>query len=185
MVNRSNARSRLIVVASLVLPALLAACGPSAEEKARRASAAEARAAAAQALADRREAMMSRAEERSRTGDQGPPRVYDPGYRVARCGGRTITDDVGYIKAPSLIGDSEAAPSAAVCENTKAGRAIIAWRDWFCEGDRVCVLSYWAEATRKGEPVFIPLMTSIIDISMTIRGAGATYRFSPARWPNN
>lgn len=114
------------------------------------------------------------AASQNRTGE--PPRVTDPGYQVASC--RVVEDSIwqqGWIKGitPYTIGGDQS--TSAICENTEKGGQIIAWRAWYCDGERTCVLGPWSN----GEPRFGPVRS---DTYALVLHGQERYRLSRPRW---
>ncbi len=145
---RTPARAALVPAILL----LLAACGApplSPEEKAR----IEARVAEEKATRAReKERFEAEVVRRIAADPAAPERVPDHGYPAGTCVS-PWDDAISEFALPEM--GSIGIGGGVVCDNTAAGRRVLTWREWFCQGFeteparvRDCVLAWWQDGYR-------------------------------------
>lgn len=145
---------KLIILLSIVLPVSLLFiydCSPGNRQIAQAESHAN---GLEMKNSDEKAVLKKYAEQRIRAGDIAPPRVEDPGYPVADC---ILPDnfpaDKGFVSFDTgFLGKIQ-----YTCFNKEAGKSIVAWRTWYCEGSEnkeACIFGKWVN----GEPTFKGLL---------------------------
>lgn len=96
----------------------------------------------AQQLAERRRELSERVTARIQAGEAPPEKPDDPGFSIMRC--------LGLKTAPTVLGTPIGALRNVICGNSRGGRQIRIYREWYCGDTENCVLSKWAD----GQPTF-------------------------------
>ncbi|MBV1916217.1 MAG: hypothetical protein KUG72_12575 [Pseudomonadales bacterium] len=75
---------------------------------------------------------------RTAAGEVMPERVTNPVYAVAKCDNPRPPQNAAVLEF--------GLPKNYVCDNSDAGKKVIAWRAWYCkdkEREKLCVLGRW------------------------------------------
>lgn len=96
----------------------------------------------AQQLAEHRRAFSERVAARMQAGEVPPDKPDDPGFGIVRC--------LGLQTAPTTLGTPMGFGSKVICGNSRGGRQILDYRQWYCGDTEDCVLGTWAD----GQPTF-------------------------------
>lgn len=149
-----------IKLCATVLPlALLSACGTSEKElEYRRAQEERARvlqerrAQADRELPARQLELRKQVEARMAAGEKPPPKVQDLGFPIAKCKGLTPGKYIVSAQGPMRGVFVDVLPSPDwYCGNTDEGRAILAYREWYCgKNFPACIQGEW----KGGDPLF-------------------------------
>jgi hypothetical protein len=132
-------------------------CGPSASEIAARKAFRE---RMQSELRSRQDRLASRVDERMAAGDKSPAQPKDPGFPLGECVSPALPEDAVAIQNLPTFGISA---DSFVCTNTKGGRAILAWRSWYCSGEvGDCVTGAWKD----GRPTFDDALDRRLEIRM-------------------
>ena len=158
MTNQILLKNCAITIISMAILSTLISCGPSKEELAiRKAQQIE--------LENRRSLLARKVQQRIEAGEQPPPKINDPGHRLADC---KITEaflnsNQAGITKDGLLVIFIFGEGAFICVNNDAGQRLLSYREWYCEGeDESCVLSEWKD----GQPTFGEYLTSDTHIDL-------------------
>jgi len=109
--------------------------------------------------------------KRQADGQTMPKRVSNPEFPVAKCSSPQLTEETAALDTGIYL-------ASFVCENTQAGKEVVAWRAWYCKGkdrEHLCVFGRWDD----GIPSYSGQLSS--NSNVTLPGGGVS-RFSPASW---